>query len=100
MNFLTRLFKRKRKRYAFNPDYIVRPSQSILEAMGYIGIDESCRWELMLNLSPEMTKKIMNDEIRISKRVAMRMAKVLGSAPEFWFNLSKNYHDKKGGKDA
>ena len=98
MNWLKKLFKHKR--YAFNPDYIVRPSESIKEAMGYIGIDEPCRWKRMLNLSTEMTTKIMNDEIRISKSVAVRMAKVLGSSPEFWYNLSKNYHDKKGGKDA
>ena len=33
------------------------------------------------------------------KHVAVELSKVLGGAPEVWFNLSKSYHDRKGVKN-
>ena len=98
MNFLTRLFNRKR--YAFNPDYVVRPSQSILEAMEFANVSVKELWLLSEELLMEDIAKLLADEIEIGETIAVELSKVLGGAPEVWFNLSKNYHDKRGGKDA
>jgi len=42
MSLLKRLFKRKL--YSFEPDYVVRPSQSILEAMEFAGVSTISIW--------------------------------------------------------
>ena len=97
MNWIKKLFKRKR--YTFNPDYTVRPSQSILEAMEFSGITLRKLWGNYA-LSWMDIAYMLSDEKPISMTVAVRLSKIIGGAPEFWYNLSKNYHDKKGGKDA
>ena len=97
MNWIKKLFKRKR--YAFNPDYVVRPSQSILEAMEFANVSVKELW-LLSELLMEDIAKLLADEIEIGETIATELSKVLGGAPVFWFNLSKNYHDRKGGKDA
>ena len=99
MSLLTRLFKCKRKLYSFKSDYVARPSETILETMEALGIttqDVLSKCALRFEDFPA----ILDDEIRITKRIATELSKVLGSEPLFWMNLSKNYHDKKGDKDV
>jgi len=100
MSFLTRLFKRKRKLYAFEPDYCVRPSESIKENMKAAGVDELDLYLASPFINVTAFKNMLNDSVPISKSMAIKLSSILGSEPAFWVNLSKNYHDKKGGKDA
>ncbi len=99
MNFLTRLFNRKRKLYSFEPDYVVRPSQSILEAMEFAGVSTISIWA-KTQMQWATIAKLLADEIQIDEPIATELSKVLGSTPEFWINLSRNYFEKKGGSDA
>ena len=99
MNFLTRLFKRKRKLYSFEPDYVVRPSESIIDSMLYLGATAS-GIHRRTKLSELTIIGILTDSEPIDEFIATELSKVLGSEPAFWMNLSKNYHDKKGGTDA
>ena len=91
MNFLTRLFKRKRKLYSFEPDYVVRPSETIKESMEYASISRSD----LFNANPyvELTafNNMMNDITPINVELAMKLSSKLGGAPAYWMNLSNNY---------
>jgi plasmid maintenance system antidote protein VapI len=97
MSLLKRLFKRKL--YSFEPDYVVRPSKSILEAMEFAGVSTISIWA-KTQMQWATIAKLLADEIQIDELISTELSKVLGGAPVFWFNLSKNYHDRKGGKDA
>lgn len=100
MSFLTRLFKRKRKLYSFEPDYVVRPSETIKECMKHAEVDNFSLWAANPFIELTAFNNMMNDKLPISKAMAIKLSSVLGSEPAFWMALSKNYHDKKGGKDA
>ena len=97
MNFLIRLFKRKRKLYSFEPDYVVRPSETIKECMEHADIDNFSLWAATPFIELTAFNNMMNDKLPISKAMAIKLSSVLGSEPAFWLALSKNYHDKKGG---
>jgi len=97
MNWLRKLFTRKRKLYSFEPDYVVRPSQSILEAMEFAKVSVM---DLNCTLYIFDIAYLLADEVKINDFLADKLSKVLGSSPEFWINLSRNYFEKKGGSDA
>ena len=99
MSYLARLFKRKRKLYSFEPDYVVRPSKSIIDSMIYLGVTADSLHR-RTKLSELTIIGILTDSERIDEFIATELSMVLGSEPALWMNLSKNYHDKKGGKDA
>ena len=98
MNFLTRLFKCKRKLYSFKPDYVVRPSETIKESMEYAGISRSD----LFNANPyvELTafNNMMNDITPINVELATKLSNKLGGAPAYWINLSNNYFAAKAQK--
>ena len=96
MNWLKRLFKRKL--YSFEPDYVVRPSQSILEAMEFANINTISIWA-KTQMQWATIAKLLADEIQIDEPIATELSKVLGSSPEFWMALSRNYFEKKGEKN-
>ena len=93
MNFLTRLFKRKL--YSFEPDYVVRPSETIKESMEYASIGRSD----LFNANPyiELTafNNMMNDITPINVELAMKLSSKLGGSPAYWINLSNNYFAAK-----
>lgn len=95
---MTKLFRRKRKLYAFEPDYVVRPSETIKESMGHASISRSD----LFNANPyvELTafNNMMDDITPINDELATKLSSKLGGAPAFWMALSKNYFDKKGEK--
>lgn len=96
MSFLTRLFKRKRKLYSFEPDYVVRPSETIKECMEYAEVDHFSLWAANPFIELTAFNNMMDDKLPISKAMATKLSSVLGSEPAFWMALSKNYFDKKG----
>ena len=96
MSFLTRLFKRKRKLYSFEPDYVVPPSETIKECMKHAKVGHFSLWAANPYIESPEFNNMMNDKLPISKAMATKLSSVLGSEPAFWMALSKNYHDKKG----
>lgn len=88
-----------RKKYAFNPDYTVRPSQTILEAMEFSRVTTTILWA-RTDMICSTIAKLLADEIKIHEWIATDLSRVLGSTPEFWMELSKNYFEKKGGSDV
>jgi len=87
MNFLTRLFKRKRKPM----------SQVIMERLCKLAL-----WTPDLRaysgISQRTIDELLCDSCHIEKDTAIKLSRFLGSEPAFWMNLSKNYFDKKGEK--
>jgi plasmid maintenance system antidote protein VapI len=101
MSIFDKLFKRKHKLYAFDPDYIVPPSEIIREAMEHAGISR----DDLFNANPyiELTafNNMMADITPINDELAKKLSNKLGGEPEFWVALSKKYFDAlklKGGE--
>ena len=97
MTWIKRLFTRKQKLYHFNPDYGVRPSDVILDAMKFARVSETDLWNKTL-LDIMTVEKILLDRIEINYYIARELSKILGSSHEFWITLSKNYFDKNVGR--
>jgi plasmid maintenance system antidote protein VapI len=95
MSWLKNMFSRKRKLYSFNPEYNARPSDTILEAMKFARITETGLW-LKTSLEIMTVDKLLVDKIKIDYYIARELSKILGSEPEFWIALSKNYFDRQG----
>lgn len=96
MSIFTKLFHCKRKLYSFEPDYCVRPSETIKEAMEHTNVTMFDIYNVEPIIGLKYFSKMMNDDIPINEQMAEKLSKVLGSEPAFWMNLSKNYHDEKG----
>ena len=93
MSIFTKLFKRKRKLYVFEPDYAVPPSETIRESMEHAEVDNFSLWAANPFIELTAFNNMMNDKLPISKAMAIKLSSVLGGAPEFWLALSKNYFD-------
>lgn len=103
MSIFDKLFKRKRKLYAFEPDYIVRPSESIKEAMEYANVTRSDLFIAATPIKLSAFNNMMDDVVPISHEMSMALSTVLGADAAFWKKLSRNYFDAlklKGGSDA
>ena len=103
MSIFTKLFYRKHKLYSFEPDYTVPPSETIRESMEHAEVDYFSLWAANPFIELTAFNNMMNDKLPISKAMAIKLSSVLGSEPEFWIALSKNYFDAlklKGGSDA
>jgi plasmid maintenance system antidote protein VapI len=100
MSFLTRLFKCKRKLYEFKPDYIVRPSESIKEAMEHANVTRSDLFIAATPIKLSAFNNMMDDVVPISHEMSMALSEVLGADAAFWKKLSRNYFDalKKRGE--
>jgi len=98
MSFLTRLFKRKRKLYSFEPDYVVRPSETIRESMEHANVTRSDLFVAAIPIKLSAFNNMMDDVVPISHEMSMALSAVLGADAAFWKKLSRNYHDKKGGQ--
>lgn len=98
MSIFTKLFKCKRKLYSFEPDYVVRPSDTIKECMEHAEVDHFSLWAANPFIELTAFNNMMDDKLPISKAMATKLSSVLGSEPAFWMALSKNYFDKKGEK--
>ncbi len=97
MTWIKRLFTRKKKLYHFNPDYGVRPSDVILDAMKFAGVSETDLWSKTL-LEIMTVEQLLLDRIEINYHIARELSKILGSSTEFWITLGKNYFDKNVGR--
>jgi plasmid maintenance system antidote protein VapI len=101
MSIFDKIFKRKRKLYSFEPDYVARPSETIKECMEQADIDNFSLWAANPFIELTAFNNMMNDKLPISKAMAIKLSSVLGGEPEFWVNLSKKYFDAlklKGGE--
>lgn len=100
MNILRKLFKRKRKFYEFKPDYIVRPSESIKEAMEHANVTSSDLFIAATPIKLSAFNNMMDDVVPISHEMSMALSEVLGADAAFWKKLSRNYFDalKKRGE--
>lgn len=95
MSIFTKLFHRKL--HSFTPDYVVKPSETIKEAIESKGALADYLFEHS-KLTYRSIVCILADEYQIDEFDATELSIALGCTPEFWMALSKNYFEKRGEK--
>jgi len=78
------------KYYAFDPDYVIPPGETLLEVLESVGMTQS---ELATRMRrPKKTvNEIVKGKAMITPDTAIELEKVLGVPATFWISLENNY---------
>lgn len=83
----------------FNPDWAIHPSESVKEIMEERGISP-IELAIECGIPIETVRSFLRSQIGISKEMAEKFPKKLGSTPEFWLRLSADFDEAiKVGKE-
>jgi len=76
--------------WPFIPDTPCAPGQTILEAMRHYNMSEADCAEAM-GLPADCVRGLINNFVRITPDLAIRLARALGLPPSFWRRFQANY---------
>ena len=72
---------------AFDPGYYVKEIIEDLEM-------NQCEFAKMLEITDKTLSKLLSGEASLSKEIAKKMSRMLGTSVDVWLGLQKMYEDK------
>lgn len=83
----------------FAPDWVLPPSESILDAADERGWTQA-ELALRLGYTEKHVSQLINGKVPLTLDAAERLERVLGSTMDFWLNLEANYQKHKSRLEA
>ncbi len=74
----------------FNPDWTIHPGETLRKVIRVQGLTQRYVAE-QVGISQKYLSEIVNGHALYSARLAVSFARLLGSSPQFWWNLRCNY---------
>jgi HTH-type transcriptional regulator / antitoxin HigA len=77
----------------FKPNWVSKPGSTMKDIMQEKGMS---LWKFAseMNISETEAKKLLDAEIKITKRTAAQLSQVLGASSEFWVNRERHYRNE------
>lgn len=88
----------KKETFAFNPDYIVRPGETIEENIAYLGMTKAA-FARHLGVPIGTLHRLVSGEIPLSVDFAMKLESVTNVPAAFWNSLEANYRMRLSRRD-
>ncbi len=84
---------KKARRYPYEPDYAVRPGETLQETIDALGIDQR-ELAARAGLSAKHVNQVIKGVAPITQDTAIRLERVTGVPARMWNNLEANYREQ------
>ena len=88
----------KKETFAFNPDYIARPGETVEENIAYLGMTKAA-FARHLGVPIGTLHRLVSGEIPLSVDFAMKLESVTNVPAAFWNSLEANYRMRLSRRD-
>lgn len=85
---------KKKKRFAFQPDYVVGPGMTLSELLDEKGLRPTDLAQRS-GISSKAISNIINSKASITNSIALKLENVLGLPASFWSKLESDYQETK-----